>query len=244
VADAYMLTNPLSAPPEALDWLGRWIGVSEDWELSEPQKRFYVQWATELYRRRGTMRGLALALDIATGDGVRRGDIFLLEDFRLRRTFATILGADLSVEFDPLLMDEITSANSFVGETLFLGEEARKEFLALYSRELPTSAAEQEVIDNFYARLANRLTVLVRHDTGEEELGLIRRIVAMETPSQIEFRVVPASKPLLIGLYSLVGVDTYLQKEPERRAARVGCSFLGRYDFIKKLPVLDDRLEP
>jgi hypothetical protein len=35
-----------------------------------------------------------------------------------------------------------------------------------------------------------------------------------------------------------------MQKEPERRTARVGHSYLGRYDFIRKLPVLDDRLEP
>jgi len=244
VAAAYMLTNPLSTPRDALDWLAQWVNLSLESGLSESQKRLFIQHATELYRKRGTMRGLELALNLATDSWVRRGDIVLLEDFRLRRTFASILGADLSVENDPLMMGEIPNANSFVGDTLILGEEQKKEFLALYSKDIPKSLAKQETIENFYARLANRLTVLVHQHTGEQEIGLIRRIVSMEIPAHLEFRIVSASKPLLIGLYSLVGVDTYLQEEPQHRFARVGHSFLGRYDFIKKLPVLDDRLEP
>ncbi len=244
VAASYMLTNPISAPVEALDWLGRWIGLDVQVDLTEVQKRLYIQQALKLYRKRGTLKGLALLLDLLTGNGVSRGDIILLEDFRLRRTFATILGADFSVEDDPLVMGKIPSANSYVGETLFLGEEEKKEFLALYADEIPLDADEQKTADNFYARLANRLTVLVHRDMDDKTLRLIGRIAQTESPAHIDIRVVVASKPLLIGLYSLLGVDTYLRGEPERRAARVGHSYLGRYDFIRKLPVLDDRLEP
>jgi len=244
VAAAHMLTNPVSAPTEALDWLGQWIGLTEDADLTEDQKRLYIQKATALYRKRGTMKGLALVLDLIIENGVKRGDIVLLEDFRLRRTFATILGADFSVEDDPLLMGRIPNSNSYLGETLILGEEEKKEFMALYTQDLALSKDEQTTVDNFYARLANRLTVLVHKHTDLETLGMISRIVEKEAPSHIDFRIVPASKPLLIGMYSLLGVDTYMQKEPERRTARVGHSYLGRYDFIKKLPALDDRLEP
>jgi phage tail-like protein len=246
VAASHMLTNPASAPAEALDWLGQWIGLGENIDLTEKQKRLYIQNATSLYRKRGTMKGLALALNLITGNWVSRGDIVLLEDFRLRRTFATILGADFSVEDDPLLMGRIPNANSYLGETMFLGEEEKKEFLALYAQDIPLNLEEQEqeTIDSFYARLANRLTVLVHQNTDAGTLGLINRVVGMEAPSHIDFRVVPASKPLLIGMYSLLGVDTYMREEPERRTARVGHSYLGRYDFIRKLPVLDDRLEP
>ena len=141
-------------------------------------------------------------------------------------------------------MADIPNANSYVGETLFLGEEEKKEFLALYARDLPLDTDEEEAVAAFYARLSNRLTVLVHRDTGEDTLKLIRRTVRMETPAHIEYRVLAVSKPLIIGLYSLLGVDTYLQREPERRTARVGHSYVGRYDFIRKLPVLDERLEP
>lgn len=244
VAASYMVTNPLSAPSDALDWLSGWVNMELEPALPEVQKRLYIKEATKLYRLRGTMKGLALALNLATNDGVKKGDIVLIEDFRFRRTFATILGADLSIENDPLLMGRIPNANSFVGDTLILGEESRKEFLALYARDFEKEGDEQEIIDNFYTRLANRLTVLVHQHTHPEELLLIRRIVRLEIPAHIDFRIVPASKPLLIGLYSLVGMDTYLQEEPQRSIARLGHSYLGRDGFIRKLPVLDDRLEP
>jgi phage tail-like protein len=244
VGAAHMVTNPMSAPADALDWLSGWVAMNLEPGLAEEKKRRYIEAATRFYPRRGTIRGLALALDMATDDWVKKGDIVLLEDFRLRRTFATILGADLTIEDDPLLMGKIPSANSYVGDTLILGEESKKEFLALYSDDFEKTGDEQEIIDNFYARLANRLTVLVHQHTSEEALALIRRIVSHEIPAHIEFRIVTASKPLLIGLYSLVGVDTYLQEEPPRNVARAGRSYLGRYDFIKKLPTLDDRLEP
>ena len=244
VAASYMLTNPRSAPRDALDWLGQWIGLSGDTDLSEGQKRLYIRHATELYRKRGTLNGLKLTLDLMTDSMVSRGDIVLLEDFRLRRTFATILGADFSTKNDLLLMADIPNANSYVGETLFLGEEEKKEFLALYARDFPLNTDEEEAVAAFYVRLSNRLTVLVHRDTGDDTLKLIRRVVQMETPAHIEYRVLTVSKPLIIGMYALLGVDTYMRSEPERRLARLGHSYVGRYDFIRKLPVLDERLEP
>nr|WP_319491943.1 phage tail protein [uncultured Desulfobacter sp.] len=241
VAAAHMLTNPTSAPAQALEWLGQWVAVSGAAILPEERKRLLIGEATALYRKRGTLKGLARILKLATG---LEGNFVLLEDFRLRRTFATILGRDFDVENDPLLMAEIPNANSYLGDTLILGREEKKEFLALYGADISLDDGEQNVADNFYARLGNRLTVLVHKEADQETLGLIRRIVAAEIPAHIEFRVVPASKPLIIGLYSLLGVDTYTRPTPERRTARLGQSYLGRYDFIRKLPVLDERLEP
>ena len=71
--------------------------------LPAARRREWLRAAPALARWHGTRRGLALALDVATGGGVRGGEIVLLEHFRLRRLLATLLGVDLAEENDPLL---------------------------------------------------------------------------------------------------------------------------------------------
>jgi phage tail-like protein len=243
IANAYLLTNPATAPPEALDWLARWVGLALEPGLPEQRKRRMLRHAGSAYRRRGTVPGLQLALDLATDGKVGEGAIVVLEDFRLRRTFATILGADLSVEDDPLLQADLPSANSYVGDTLFLGDEWRREFMSLFAEELDLYRFEERAVERFHERLANRLTVLVHRDTGAEDLRLVSRIVEAEAPAHLVSRVLAAGEPLLVGLRSLVSVNTWLDEKPEADAARLGASLIGRKDQIRRTPSLDPRLD-
>jgi len=63
--DAYL--DPRLAPIDFLEWLAGWIGVEldESWPLE--RRRDLVLHAVELYRWRGTARGLAEAVAIFTG---------------------------------------------------------------------------------------------------------------------------------------------------------------------------------
>lgn len=243
IAQAFLLTSACTAPPEALEWLGSWIGVSFDPGWSPDRRRRWLAHTPELYRRRGTLGGLELALDIASDGGVRSGAILVVEDFRLRRTFATILGADLADEADPLLGGWVVSGNSVVGDTLILGEEAREEILALF--RLPTAgwnASEQAAVDRFYGRLAHRATVLVHEQVTNLDLGLIRRVVDLETPAHVDTQVVTATDPLLVGVASLVGIDTYLTPSPPPERVRLDHSRLSRA-LLQTPASLDPRLE-
>ena len=242
VAAAYLATDPATVPEPQLDWLGSWIGVAFDPLLPAARRRDWLAAAPRLARWHGTRRGLALALDIATGGGVGGGGIVVVEDFRLRRLVATLLGVDLDDENDPLLPGLHRSGNSVVGDTLLLGEAATAELLALFRADVAETAAENDAVLAFYGRLAHRVTVLVHGEVGPQRLGLIRRIAELEAPAHVEVRIEPATWPLLVGVASLVGVDTWLAPPRRPRQARVQRSVLGLGDVVLQQPTLDPRL--
>ncbi len=237
---AHLLTDPAVVPETSLDWLGAWIGVGFDPALAGSRRRAWLAAAPEMARRHGTRAGLELALDVASGGGVAGGEIVVLEDFRLRRLLATLLGVDLQVEDDPLLPGLVVSGNSVVGDTLVLGEAERVELLALFRSEV-ASAEENQAVLAFYEKLAFRATVLVHQSITETDLGLLRRIVELASPAHAIVRVVTATWPLLVGVASLVGVDTYLGPRPPRRPARVDVSAAGQ-DYVMAPATLDPRL--
>jgi len=243
IASSYLLTCPQTVPRDSLAWLGSWIGYDLDNSLPEYTQRQFLQAAPELYRWHGTLRGLKAALEIATDGGVSGGEIVVLEDFRLRRTFATIIGADLDDRDDPLTAGGAVSGNSYVGDTLFIGDENKKEFLALFSSDLPVDTSEQKAIDELFDKLAYRVTILVHQEVEPQDLGLIQRIAEHEMPAHVEFRVLTASNPFLVGMASLVGVDTYLAKRIPTKQARIGKGHLGFRDFVYGPAALDPRLE-
>ncbi|MGE0348873.1 phage tail protein [Hydrogenophaga sp.] len=241
VASAHLLTDPASTPAAHLDWLAGWVGIAFDPALPEARRRAWLRAAPELARWHGTRRGLALALDLATGGAVSGGEIVVLEDFRLRRVLATLLGVDLADEADPLLPGLQVSGNSVVGDTLVLGDQERAELMALY-REEATSAAEDRRIAAFHGQLAHRATVLVHRAFEAVDLGIVRRIAAIESPAHVDVRVVTASWPFMVGIASLVGVDTYLARAVPPRPARVQHSVLGMGDVVHGPSTLDPRL--
>ena len=241
IAHSHLLTAAAVAPEASLEWLASWIGVAFEPGLPAAHRREWLRSAPALARWHGTRRGLALALDVATGGGVRGGEIVLLEHFRLRRLLATLLGVDLAEANDPLLPGLHQSGNSIVGDTLILGDNETVELLALFREEVATAAENRAVIE-FLGRLAHRATVLVHQAVTPQDLGLIRRIAELEAPAHVDVRVATATWPLLVGIASLVGVDTYLGPPQPRRPVRVDVSTVGAGDFVLGPIALDPRV--
>jgi phage tail-like protein len=63
--EAYV--DPALAPPDFLVWLAGWVGLMVDETWPEEQQRRFVTEAVELYRWRGTARGLAGLVRIYVG---------------------------------------------------------------------------------------------------------------------------------------------------------------------------------
>ncbi len=243
VAASWLVTDPSTTPEDAIEWLASWIGVTFDPAYPTARRRDMLKAAPRLSSSRGTLRGLRLALDVATGGKVTSRDVIPVEEYRLRRTFATILGADLSDDDDPLLAGIVQSGNSYVGDTLFLGEDLNQEFLALFRPNAEITAAGEQAVEEFLLRLAHRLTVLVHKDVSDDDFKLIRRIVGLEAPAHVATQVVRASRPLIVGVASLVGLDTDPTPHHDAYPVRVNVSQLARGDLLLRPPVLDYRME-
>lgn len=250
IANSWLVTDPDRAPDSGLDWLGSWIGVAFAPWYPAAQRRLHLKKAPELHRRRGTLRGLRLALDIATAGGVRDGRIVVIEDFWFRRTLQTVLGVSLDQEHDELLGGPVVSGNSKVGHTLFLGEErrffghdvTRKKFLALFDADIDLSARDQSVVDDFFASLAHRVTIVVHEQTTADELKLIERVSALQSPAHLVVRVRPADRDFIVGLSALLGADTYLRPHPPAEPVEIDDTVLGDGSLLSRPPALDPRL--
>jgi len=241
LANAYLLTRPESTPDEALDWLGGWIGADPD-GYPPDRRRAQLRAAPELHRKRGTVPGIIAALDVATNGLCARGAVLVLEAFRLRHIFATILGADLANRNDPLLPAFSGSSNSFVGNTLFLGDARNPDFLALFASTVALPK-EQTQVQQFLDALAWRIIVFIHNQVERVDINLVRRIVENEKPAHVVATIQVATQPFMIGLASLLGVNSYLAPEPPPDPVVVNVSQVGRYNLVQHLPSLDPRWE-
>src|SRR5882672_11681797 len=67
LTDGWRFYDPYVAPMEFLDWLAGWTAFTIDLDWPEDKRRALVKRAVDLYRIRGTKRGLALFLKLFTG---------------------------------------------------------------------------------------------------------------------------------------------------------------------------------
>ena len=81
------------------------------------------------------------------------------------------------------------------------------------------------------------------HDQVESvDYALVHSVVEDEKPAHVLAVVQRASRGFMIGLASLVGVNTYLGPEPVPDPATIGVTQVGRYDVVTHMPSLDPRL--
>lgn len=70
IAQAQMLLDVSTVPPDMLDWLAGWFGVVLDPSWQEWRRRLFLRHVMTLFRTRGTSNGLLMAIRLAIDDCV------------------------------------------------------------------------------------------------------------------------------------------------------------------------------
>lgn len=172
-----------------------------------------------------------LALDIVSDGGVQRGEIVVLENFRLRRTMATILGIDMDDGDHPLTLGTGMSGNSIVGDSLILSESDARQFLALFAPELAT-ADEAAQVKAFFEDYAHQVSILL-HGRAVSLRTAVEDILTEQLPAHLQYRIIETEHPFVLGIAPLLGMDTFVETAPPFRRVTLDDTYLGREGILK-----------
>ncbi|GAB4525702.1 MAG: hypothetical protein OHK0046_41790 [Anaerolineae bacterium] len=170
------LLDARSAPAEALDWLSSWLGLVMDPAWKEPQRRFFIRYALEFYKWRGTVRGLEMMLHLYlyACDEELRADRFFhdpelfrsqirIEESFIRQAFVPA-PADADPHTPEYLEDIPGSAHRFV--VLIPAELLTDETAAMVGRIVNLEKPAHTLVE--YQLYGDRFRVgsaLIGHDT-------------------------------------------------------------------------------
>jgi phage tail-like protein len=139
IAATEVLFDRAAAPASALDWLASWLGATLDPEWDEARRRLFIANAVELYRTRGTRRGLLAAIRVAVDRCPQEAGLFADDrqsgpfGFRMSEAFAQG-DAAAAHRFTVLAPVDLSSTPT---ERLRL----REQVFAVVERERPAHAA-------------------------------------------------------------------------------------------------------
>ncbi|MAR90935.1 MAG: phage tail protein [Pseudomonadales bacterium] len=231
IAASDQLLHPEAAPAANLAWLAQSLGETLPAHWPQARQRRWLKHATLIQQYKGTLGALNLALDIATDGGVQRGEVVVVENFRLRRTLATILGLDLDDRQHPLTLGTGMSGNSIVGDSLILSEMNAREFLALFAPEL-RNADEAAAVAEFFDRYAHRLSVML-HGQARQQRGEVEAQLRQQAPAHLRWRLIETERPFILGTSPLLSVDTYLEHRPEPEPVILNQTLIGQEGLVR-----------
>ena len=202
--------DPDGVSEDFLPWLMAWVKLmtEADWPIAT--KRRLLRHAPELYRWRGTPRGLKRILQLAFGLEVQ-----ILEQFRLRRWVflneQSTLGSGVQLWGSGVMNRLQLDSGLALGDGRLIG-------------------SQEPLLDPFNI-YAHKFSVFVPAALSRSELKerQIRKVIELEKPAHTQFSLCKVEARFRVGVQSRVGFDTLLGAYP--RLVLNYCSTLG-YDAV------------
>ncbi|MEJ2043813.1 MAG: hypothetical protein P8X74_09585 [Reinekea sp.] len=231
IVNAECWLYPDAVPAQQFPQLAGLLGTPPPsyWPLQ--RQRRWLAATGWLQANKGTAAGLAVALDIATDGAVGLGQIVPVENYRLRRTLATIIGVSLDDEAHPLTLGTSLSGNSIVGQSLILTDEDAADFLALFAPELAETEDQQQAVQGLFDRYAHRISIVI-HEHARPWRKAVEQIIEQMVPGSVHSVILETDRPFVLGLSPLLGIDTYLQQAEAFRNIVLNDTWLGREGLI------------
>jgi phage tail-like protein len=183
--------DPQAIDGEFLSWLGGWLAVVSNENWTDAKKKELLKKAYQLYKWRGTAKGIREMVHLFTD-----GEVRVIEQYRLHPPL--ILG-----KMPPLGQSSvITGARTkrmVLDESSTLGDSVLTD--APDSPEMPF---ESEAFDFVILADTSKL--------NDAELAELRRLIEQEKPAHTRFALVTSEAFMELGLHSRVGVDTRLSR--------------------------------
>jgi phage tail-like protein len=211
IAEVSSNFDPEAADSEFLKWLGAWIAVLRDDNWPEEKSREFLSMAFQLYRARGTARGLREMIELFT-----EGRTSIIEHHRLRAPM--VLGASSTLGRSTVVGISYT-------KRLVLEESSRIGEFALIETDQPVEKPFEAGAFDF---------TLLADTSGlenEAQRQAIRRMVEEEKPAHTRCFLRTGSRTMQLGVRALLEVDTTLSRGFE--TARLGInSQIGKQTFL------------
>lgn len=179
-------TTDAATKRDFLDWLGAWFGLELFRAWPEHRRRAVVAHAGELFRLRGTSRGIVRFLELALGIQVQ-----ILEGYVDRHWwFAPQSRLGCAILFGP----------EIVGRAALDGTDV------LSTKRIDSVPAPAR--DPFASR-ANRMTVVVpwRGSLSSDQAAMVRAVVELQKPAHVAACVTFVEPDLRLGVQSRLGLD-------------------------------------
>ncbi|MBV9270715.1 MAG: hypothetical protein JO165_06450 [Candidatus Eremiobacteraeota bacterium] len=171
-----------------LDWLGTWFGIEVFRSWPDHRRRAVIGRAGELFRLRGTPRGIKLFIELALGLQVQ-----ILEGYADRNWWFAPKGRlGCGILFGPQIV----------------GRASLDEVDVLSTKTINSLPAPY--LDSFASR-ASRMTIVVAFGNpgaGADEAAMLRALVETQKPAHVTACIIIAEANLRLGVTARLGLDS------------------------------------